>query len=237
MSTEELLAKHGIKLPSTAPGRYYIACPQCSATRKKSGDKCLGVTIEADGKVHFGCNHCNFRGPEKGSGERRELTNYVYRDIASTPLFRKVRNLPGREPRFWLERPEGRGGWVKGTKGVDTKLVYRANEVKQAIADGRIIACVEGEKDSDRLWALDIAATCNAYGASEPGKRPKWTKEHSEQLAGADIVVFNDNDPAGYEHADMTCQISFGIATAKCRRAPMPATGSPLAIPAKNSRR
>ena len=93
------------------------------------------------------------------------------------PRFRKVRNLPGREPRFWLEQPDGRGGWIRGTKGVETKLIYRADEVKKAIAEGRIIACVEGEKDCDNLWALGIAATCNAHGASEPGKRAEMDKD------------------------------------------------------------
>ena len=110
------------------------------------------------------------------------------------------------------ERADGRGGWVKGTEGVDTKIIYRADEVKKAIAEGRIIACAEGEKDADNLWGIGIAATCNAHGASEPGKRAKWTKTHSEQLAGADIVVLNDNDAAGYEHADATAKLSLGIA-------------------------
>src|SRR5262249_22627910 len=31
-------------------------------------------------------------------------------------------------------------------------------------------------------------------------------------LSGADIVVFNDNDPAGYEHATATCELSVGVA-------------------------
>ena len=84
--------------------------------------------------------------------------------------------------------------------------------MKKAIAEGRIVACVEGEKDADNLWRIGIAATCNAHGASEPGKKPKWTKAHSEQLAGADLVVFNDNDAAGHEHADATCKLSLGIA-------------------------
>jgi Protein of unknown function (DUF3631) len=37
-------------------------------------------------------------------------------------------------------------------------------------------------------------------------------KGHSEQLRGADIVVLNDNDAAGYAHADATCRLSFGVA-------------------------
>jgi hypothetical protein len=213
-TAQELLTRHGINLESYAPGRYYTTCPKCSHTRSTPNQKLkvLGITIGDDGSVCWGCNHCTYSGPEKGSGERRELTSYVYRDADGTPRFRKVRNAPGREPRFWLERADGRGGWMKGTKDVNTKIIYRADEVTKAIADGRIIACAEGEKDCDGLWAIGIPAVCNAHGASEPGKRAKWTKAHSEQLAGADLVVFNDNDAAGYEHADVTCKLSIGVA-------------------------
>jgi putative DNA primase/helicase len=217
MTTDALLAKHGIKLPSTAPGRYYVTCPKCSATRSRAhqGSKVLGVTIEADGSVRWGCNHCTWSGPEKGGGERqerRELPSHIYRDKDGVVRFRKVRNLPGREPRFWLERADGRGGWIRGTKGVDTKILYRFDEVAKAITDGRIVLIAEGEKDVDGLVALGFAGSCNAHGASESGKAPKWTKTHSEQLRGADIVVLNDNDAAGYAHADTTCKLSLGIA-------------------------
>jgi hypothetical protein len=217
MTPQETLTKHGINLESYAPGRHYTTCPKCSHTRSAPNrkSKVLGITIADDGSVCWGCNHCAWTGPEKGSGkpqERRELTSHLYRDKDGVVRFRKVRNLPGRDPKCWFERPDGRGEWIKGTTGVDTKILYRADEVAKAIADGRVICCVEGEKDSDALWAIGIAATCNAHGASEPGKRAKWTKAHSEQLAGADIVVLNDNDAAGYAHADATCRFSLGIA-------------------------
>jgi hypothetical protein len=109
--------------------------------------------------------------------------------------FRKVRNLPGREPRFWLQHWDENAGWLKGAGGADTSILYRIDEIADAIEQGRVIAVVEGEKDADNLRKLDIPATCNAHGASEPGKKPKWTSEHSAQLGGADIIVFNDNDP------------------------------------------
>jgi hypothetical protein len=112
-----------------------------------------------------------------------------------------VRNLPGREPRFWLQHWDENAGWVKGIGGAETSILYRIDEVADAIEQGRVIAVVEGEKDADNLWKLDIPATCNAHGASESGKKPKWTTKHSEQLRGADIVVFNDNDAAGFAHA------------------------------------
>jgi hypothetical protein len=224
MTGVELLAKHGIKLPSTAPGRRYTTCPQCSGKRSKAhqGNKVLGVTIEADGSAHWGCNHCGWTGPEKGNGSARksngriDLPTYVYRDADGAVRFRKVRNLPGREPRFFIQHPDGNGGWAKGSGGADSKIIYRADEVAKAIARGQIIAVVEGEKDADSVAALGIVATCNAHGASEPGKKPKWTSAHSEQLKNADIVVFNDNDAAGYAHADTTCKLSVGVA--KCVR-------------------
>src|SRR5262249_15831455 len=63
-------------------------------------------------------------------------------------------------------------------------------------------------------WSIGIPATCNAHGAADPTKnqKPKWKAEHSEQLRGADIVVIPDHDPAGYAHADATCEASRGIA-------------------------
>ena len=213
-TAQETLIKHGISLDSYKAGRHYTFCPKCSHTRSQphQKNKVLGITIGEDGSVCWGCNHCAWTGPEKGSGEPQERQTYVYSDATSKPRFRKVRNLPGREPRFWLERADGRGGWIKGTKDVDTKIIYRLDEVQKAVAEGRIIASCEGEKDVDNLWALGIAATCNAHGASEPGRRSKWTKAHSEQLSGADIVVLGDNDAAGYEHAEATCKLSLGIA-------------------------
>jgi hypothetical protein len=213
-TAQETLTKHGISLDSYSAGRHYTTCPKCSPTRSRAHQKLevLGITIGDDGSVCWGCNHCAWTGPEKGSGERQELQSYVYRDATGVARFRKIRNLPGREPRFWLEQPDSKGGWKTGTKGVDTSIIYRADEVTKAIADGRTIAVVEGEKDADRLWSIGIPATCNAHGASAPGKKPKWTKPHSAQLAGADLIVFNDNDAAGYEHAEATCKLSLGVA-------------------------
>jgi putative DNA primase/helicase len=214
-SPEQLLARHGIRLSRYAPGRYYARCPDCSRLRSTAAHRnaqCLGVTIEGD-SARWGCNHCGWTGPKKGNGaDGPPLTAYIYRNADGLIRFRKVRNAPGREPRFWLQKWDGAGGWQKGTKGVDTSLVYRADEVREAIDQGREIACVEGEKDADRLWSLDVPATCNAHGASETGKAPKWTKAHSEQLRGAPIVVLNDNDSAGYAHAEATCRLSVGVA-------------------------
>jgi hypothetical protein len=221
MNPAELLNASGIFLPSYKTGRYYITCPQCSHTRSDKKAKVLGVTIEGD-SVHWGCNHCAWTGPEKGAGnsnghDRSFAATYDYCDADGILRFQKVRNPPGSKNRFFMRRPDGNGGWINNTKGINTSLLYRIDEVNEAIALGRRIAVAEGEKDVDNLWKIGIPATCNAHGASEPDKEPKWTKAHSEQLRDADVVVFNDNDPAGFAHADETCRLLHGVAKRICR--------------------
>jgi putative DNA primase/helicase len=214
---QELLNAHGITLDGYEPDRYYTTCPKCSKDRRQrhQTNKVLGVTIDADGGVRWGCNHCTWTGPEKGGGKRKrdEWPSYIYRDRDGVIRFRKVRKpLPSGEKTFFLQHADGNGGWGRGVKGVDTTIIYRADEVAEAIEDGREIAVAEGEKDVDNLWRAGIPATCNVHGASELGKKPKWTAAHSAQLEGAEIVVFNDNDAPGYAHADTIRKLSLGVA-------------------------
>jgi hypothetical protein len=219
---EALLLNHGVRLKSYAPGRHYTTCPKCSRDRKTAAhrnDPVLGVTIEADEKVHFGCNHCGWTGPEKGKGAGRDdpPPDHPYRDANGELRAGKMRNRHGKKPRFIFKYWDG-STWISAKENnkretrITIPLIYRADEVKQAIDDGREIACVEGEKDVDNLWRIGFAATCNAHGASEQGKKPKWSIAHSEQLRGADIVVLNDNDDPGYLHAQATCLLSIGVA-------------------------
>src|SRR5262249_23267833 len=101
MTPQELLGAHGIELPSYDPGRYYAKGPRCSDSRSKAhqNNKVLGISIEDDGSVRWGCNHCGWTGPERSNGGYREkLKTYVYRDRAGVVRFRKVRNLPDRTP-------------------------------------------------------------------------------------------------------------------------------------------
>jgi hypothetical protein len=102
--------------------------------------------------------------------------------------------------------------WSYQRRSADTNVLYCNEEIEEAISVENTILVVEGEKDADRLWSIKIPATCNAHGASEPDKKPKWTSEHSEQLRDADIVVIPDHDPAGYAHAETICRMSVGIA-------------------------
>jgi hypothetical protein len=63
-------------------------------------------------------------------------------------------------------------------------------------------------------------ATCNPDGAAEPGKKPKWRREYSEMLRGADLVVIGDHDDAGCAHRDATATACTGFATEGARSRP-----------------
>jgi hypothetical protein len=60
-SAAEILRNFRITTASSAPGRHYAVCPQCSGKRKPTNQKlkCLGVTVNNEG-VKFGCNHCGW---------------------------------------------------------------------------------------------------------------------------------------------------------------------------------
>jgi AAA domain len=215
-SIDELLRAHEINIPSTAPGRYYTTCPQCSPGRMRSHQKSkvLGVTINGKG-ARWGCNHCGWTGPLKGNGADRGAENiitYDYLDENGVLLFQKVR-APRKH--FYQRKPDGRGGWINNLSDV-RKVIYRLPEVNEATAAGYTIVCVEGEKDADNLWKIGVPATCNPDGAAEPDKKPKWRPEYSEMLRGADVVVIPDNDEAGRAHADATAKACAGI-TAQIR--------------------
>src|SRR5262249_36617710 len=111
----------------------------------------------------------------------------------------------------WIAfRAEKFAGWPAGkeraTLPAADLVLYRLPEVIIAIAEGRSIYVVEGEKDADNLAALGLVATTNPMGAG------KWLQEFTETLHGADVVVIGDNDPAGRQHAEQVAAALHGVA-------------------------
>ena len=97
----------------------------------------------------------------------------------------------------------------------EERILYRLGDVLSAVEDGETVFVVEGEKDVHKLKSLGLVATCN------PGGSGKWSAEYSAQLAGADVVVFADNDEVGYLHADEVCRSLRGRAK-RVRRVDLP---------------
>jgi putative DNA primase/helicase len=101
--------------------------------------------------------------------------------------------------------PDHPGEWLWNIEGVPI-VPYRLPELVEAIATGRCVLIVEGERKADLLWSWGIAATCNAGGAK------KWKPEHAQFLRGADVYLIPDNDDAGWEHVDIVGASLVGIA-------------------------
>lgn len=140
--------------------------------------------------------------PRARSTAPKVVARYQYRDENGEPVL-EVRRLTPKS--FRQYRPDGKGGWLPGAKGV-RKVPYRLPEVLAAVKDGDVVFVAEGEKDCDVLVAHGLTATCNAGGAG------KWTDDHAAFLAGADVVVIADNDDPGRAHAEKVRASLEGIA-------------------------
>lgn len=201
LDVEQLLHSNGLFPKTSHPGRHYLICPKCSASRKRHNQKkhCLSLMIEAD-KAFWKCHHCGWSGPEKGSvGSFSESTRYEY----------PGGNYKVRKPNGYAWEHEDTDGTVRsGANGLGPAL-YRIEEAREA---GGLIAVVEGEKDVETLWRFGIPAVTSPHGAAKTGENAKWTSDHSAQLKGLDIVVLNDNDEPGYAHAKAVVDNSIGVA-------------------------
>jgi AAA domain-containing protein/CHC2-type zinc finger protein len=101
--------------------------------------------------------------------------------------------------------PDRPRSWIWNVAGVPA-LPYRLPELVEAVGNGLTILIVEGEAKVDLLRSWNVPATCCAGGAK------KWRAEHSAYLRGADVAILPDNDPIGFEHADIVARALVGIA-------------------------
>ncbi|WP_236571682.1 phage/plasmid primase, P4 family [Rhodovarius lipocyclicus] len=146
-------------------------------------------------------------GPQKAQPEKRQQSHgggarlgklvaaYDYISADGELLFQVTRHDP---KDFRQRRPDGKGGWLWGVKGVEL-VPYRLPELLAAPTDVPVFI-VEGEKDVDRLRGLGLVATCN------PGGAGKWRASFARWLKGRHIIILPDNDQAGRDHAAAVAQ-------------------------------
>lgn len=127
---------------------------------------------------------------------------YPYFDAEWNLLFQKIRT-PAKQ--FFYRRPNPGGGWVWNLEGI-TPVLYRLPMLRGL----PYVYVVEGEKDADALWEIELPATTNPEGAGHG----KWKHRYARQLLDAGVrrvIVIPDNDVVGRQHGS---EIS-----ASCRRA------------------
>lgn len=135
---------------------------------------------------------------------RRTVELYDYTDENGALRFQVVRTSP---KGFYQRRPHPArpGEWISGLGDVQPTL-YRLPELIEAIATGKPICIVEGEKDVDELRARGREATTNPMGAG------KWRDAFAPYFDGADVVLLPDNDDAGRRHMDDVERSLTGVA-------------------------
>ena len=130
------------------------------------------------------------------NGERRgwEIVRarYQYIDADGVLLYEKVR-LANKGFRF-----VGPDGNTPGIPEGTPHVLYRLPEVNAAIALGKRIYIVEGEKDVETLRLLQLVATTQDGGASSD-----WRESDVEIFRSAlDVVILPDNDAPGRAYAE-----------------------------------
>lgn len=114
---------------------------------------------------------------------------YSYKDPGGT-LRKQV--LRYKDKKFAQRRP-GPTSWIWDVKGVKPML-YNLHRLDFA----NVIIITEGEKDADRLNALELRATHNCEViATTSGGADSWSDELAKYLLNKRIIVIPDNDQAG----------------------------------------
>lgn len=128
----------------------------------------------------------------------REVGQFDYVDSHGEVVYRTVRiEQDGRRKRFEAQRPDGRGGWIKGI-GDAPRVLYRLPEIEAAKRDQvkPLVVLVEGERKADKLASWGYVATSCAFGCKG------WRKAYADVLAGCVVVILPDNDDEGRAFAD-----------------------------------
>lgn len=172
-------------------------------------DKRTSLSVNKDKGLWY-CHACNDGGTASqfalrlgiDAPSRREQDPdaiYYYHNKEGKSIYRIVR---GRDKKFYAERPNGKGSWEKGIKGISL-VPYRLPEVMKA--EG-FVYIVEGEKDVETLRKQGMSATTNPFGAG------KWKDEFSDYLRDMNVIILPDNDQPGKEHGRRVSESLMGKA-------------------------
>lgn len=170
----------------------------------------LSVDEADDGTVLLKCHAgCSFESIAQavGLGGKRERWNpdhaeakYDYLDEQGHLLFQVLR-MPGKE--FPTRRLDDEGDWHWGIDGV-RRVPYRLPELLEAVAAGKYIVVVEGEKDAD---AGNSQPDRRFFFTCNPGGAGKWRPEFARHFNGAHVIVWADKDEPGRNHAETVRKI------------------------------
>ena len=141
---------------------------------------------------------------------------YNYVSCNGQYAFTKLR-LAGKRLRYGILRDDRFSyGLPRNTPRKSLKAIYgNVSDIKEAIAKGKPVFIVEGEKDVDTM--IQQGYTAFTYGSCTD-----WQIEFAEVVRGAEVIVLADNDEAGMGVANTIMQDVQGIAKSVRMIVPVP---------------
>ncbi|MGA4670055.1 AAA family ATPase [Propionibacteriaceae bacterium Y1923] len=178
------------KVTDLRQGRFRMQCP----AHEGNGPN-VSVTDYGDG-VGLKCHS-----RDCGQSEILEALGLTARDAFDAPETNYLYDDGRIVTRDNLHKRFRQSGNTSGTP-----TLYRAAKVRQAVADGRPVLLVEGEKDVHSAEAAGHVATTAPMGAGNFGK------VDAAALTGADVVAVVDRDEAGVKWAGQVRAKLEGVA-------------------------
>ena len=128
---------------------------------------------------------------QQAKTKRRFVCAYDYRDLTGNLVHQTVRW----EPKEFTQRrpdPKRAGKWIYNLTGI-TPILYRESDWCKS----DWVCVVGGEKDADRLLAMDVPATTNPMGEGN------WREHYNQSFKGKFVCILPDNDEPGRKHAEV----------------------------------
>ena len=138
--------------------------------------------------------------------------SYIYESESGVEYYvidRKVSNIQGEDGKFKKKfdiRHLVDGKYVYNRKGLNI-IPYLLPELRAAKASGLPVRDHEGEKKADVCKKLGLPATSMPFGANA-----KIEPSYIQELTGAEVYIYADNDEPGQQHALAKAKALYGKA-------------------------
>ena len=99
------------------------------------------------------------------------------------------------------------GSWAKKLGGADASILYRIDEVAAAIEAGQMICIVEGGR-TRTICGVSVSPRRATLMVQVSLAKSRNGRRRTCNCLVLDTVVFNDNDPPGYAHAETASKLS-----------------------------